>query len=128
MLLSIGSLLYGTRGTHVSLSQVIDCCGVSHVSPACVCHMDSRETQSQPQRARAGIYRGTYSPGPGQARPAGLCYARAVVGNGTCSRTNRGEPRGGFIPAGTLLQNGTAGDNGTTGGTLTKTVLGFLVG
>ena len=43
-------------------------------------------------------------------------------------RTNRGVPRGGFIPAETLVQNGTAGDNGITGGTLAQSVLGFLIG
>ena len=37
-------------------------------------------------------------------------------------------PRGGFIPAETLVQNSTAGDNGTAGGTLSQPVLGFLVG
>ena len=42
--------------------------------------------------------------------------------------TNRGGPRGGFIPAETLLQNGTAGRNDTAGGTLNQPVLYFLVG
>ena len=45
----------------------------------------------------------------------------------TGSFTDESLPRGGFIPAETLVLNGTAGDNGT-GGTLHQPVLGFLVG
>ena len=46
---------------------------------------------------------------------------------GPSYRTNRGGPRGGFIPAETLVLNGTAGDNGTAHGPLNQPVLGLLV-
>ena len=42
--------------------------------------------------------------------------------------SNREGPRGGFIPAETIVQNATAGDNDTGDGTLNHSVLGFLVG
>ena len=42
--------------------------------------------------------------------------------------TDESWPRGGFIPAETLVHNGTAGDNGTAGGTLNQSVIGFLLG
>ena len=42
--------------------------------------------------------------------------------------TDESRPRGGFIPAETLVQNGTAGDTSTAGGTLSQPALGFLVG
>ena len=42
--------------------------------------------------------------------------------------TDESWPRGRFLPAETLVQNDTADDNDTDGGTLNKSVLGFLVG
>ena len=52
-------------------------------------------------------------------------------GNGTGTAAllpDESRPRGGFIPAETLVPNDTIGDNGTAGRSLNHPVLGFLVG
>ena len=46
---------------------------------------------------------------------------------GVTTLMEESQPRGGFIPAETPVQNGTAGTNGTAGGTLNQPVLWFLV-